>query len=209
MTDLVNQSTFAEMIGVTQQSISKAIKNDKVIRDESGLIDLDNEKNYQYLREAGERSKKRARNKKKKEKIAAQKKSNKKILEEIAKKESKRRDIQQELDDDIDESVKESDQIANDFKKSRAVLAEAKAKHYYDELLDRELVSKVFDELEKVIRRQGLTVGARCAPVIAAEFGRNTTEDRRFVQSEIDKEQTRFLEGIKRALKRPLKNDKK
>lgn len=213
MTELVNQSEFASYCDVTQQSISKAIKNGKVVKEENGLIDLDNKKNYQYMRAAGERAKKRA--KKKRQKVKAIKEAAKtddeikKLLDEHAKDEAKKNDLREQLGKEIKKSLSETEIIDRDTARARNLLQTAKARQLYDQLIDKEIIEAFFGDIENVIRKQGLTVGARSAPVIAAEFGMNTPEGRRFIQGVIDKEQARFLEGLKRALKTTLKNKKK
>jgi hypothetical protein len=213
MTELVNQKEFASHCDVTQQSISLAIKRGDVIRDESGLIDLDNEKNYQYLRAAGERAKKRAKNKR--QKVKAVKKAAKedyrtrRLLEELAKDEAKKNELREQLGKEINESLSETELLDRNTALSRNQIQTAKAQYLYDNLLDKEIVLDFCGVIENVIRKQGLTVGARCAPEIAAEFGRNTPEGRRFIQGVIDKEQGRFLKGMKRAVKKTLRNKKK
>lgn len=213
MTDLVNQTEFASFCDVTQQSISKAIKNGKVVKEENGLIDLDHEKNYQYLRAAGERAKKRNKKKRQKIKEAKEVAENndeiKRLLIEHEKDEKKKNELREQLGQEIKESLSETEIIDRDTAKARNLLQTAKARHLYDQLIDKEIVESAFGELENVIRKQGLTVGARSAPVIAAELGQNTPEGRRFIQGVIDKEQARFLDGLKRVLKTKFRNKKK
>ena len=206
MTELVNQTEFASHCGVKQQSISLAIKRGDVIKEESGLIDLDNEKNYQYLRSAGEKAKKRARNKQIKEKEVLKDRSNQRILAELAKKEAEKNELKEELGIEIEKSLSETDLLDRDTARTRNLIQTAKAEVLFDRLIYKDIIETVFGAMERVIRKQGLTVGVRCAPTIAAEFGQNTPEMRRFVQSVIDKEQGRFLDGMKREIKKDVKN---
>lgn len=195
--DYMNKKVFSEYCGCTYNAICKACVRGDIVTSEDpvhvGLIDAANPKNNAFRQRSIARARKIEKKNSPKEKY---------------KHEIKERDKRREENDNKDQDLLSQLERANiENTIARARLAEAKTRRYYDKLIDKEIVENVFAQIENVFRSQVLSIGPRCAPLIASILSINDSEKKLEMQAIIDKETYRAIESVKKITKKKLKNE--